>query len=328
MLRAHRLYPTVALRWVDDVGIHGTTRETYLKVLRQLDRRVDPRRFNEITAEDVRDFVDVGAAGQARADGTRANCLGIVWQVFDWAIDPAVDIPVTANPAARLRAQSRKARRTHRPVRRRTWLGEDQARSLIATTRGDGTCPIDQRDAVLLSLYLYTGLRVSELIRVRWRDVDLASGRHGVIHTVRKGGKPAQVPLNPAARKLLFEWRSAFVGGAGGDIGDLRIIPQIRMVAVGNTPRGPRREMITAWTRGLTSSAAVQQIVARRARAAGIDHLAPHDLRRSFAGMLDDAGTEMRDIQAALGHAHLMTTERYLQQRTQLPAAAEALDFG
>lgn len=328
MLRAHRLYPTVARRWVDDVGISGTTRGNYLKVLRQLDRRVDPKRFNEITADDVRDFIDMGVEGKPRADGTRAVCLGIVWQVFDWAIDPAVDLPVTSNPAARLRAQARRGRKTHRPVRRRTWLGQDQARSLIATTRGDAATPIDRRDAVLLSLYLYTGLRASELIMVRWRDVDLASGRHGVLHTVRKGGKVAQVPLNPAARKMLFEWRGSFVEAVGAEIGDLRIIPQIRMVAVENTPRGPRREMITAWARGITSTAAVSQIVAKRAAAAGIDHLAPHDLRRSFAGMLEDAGTDMRDIQQALGHAHLMTTERYLQQRTQLPAAAEALDFG
>lgn len=327
MLRAHRLYPTVAFRWMDDVGITGKTRANYLKVLHQFDRRVDPKRFNEITADDVRDFIDIGLNGQPRADGTRANVLGIVWQVFDWAIDPAVDIPVTANPAARLRARARKARKTHRPVRRRTWLGQDQARSLIATTRGDGTSPTDQRDAVLLSLYLYTGLRVSELIRVRWRDVDLASGRHGVIHTVRKGGKPAQVPIGAAARRLLFEWRSAFVGAVGANVADLRIIPQIRVVSVGNAIWG-ERELVTSWRRGITSAASVQQIVARRARAAGIDHLAPHDLRRSFAGMLEDAGTDMRDIQQALGHAHLMTTERYLQQRTQLPAAAEALDFG
>lgn len=327
MLRAHRLYPTVALRWVDDIGIQGGTRKNYLKVLEQFDRRVDPKRFNEITDDDVRDFIDIGANGRPRADGTRANVLGIVWQVFDWAIDPAVDIPVTANPAARLRARARKARKTHRPVRRRTWLGQDQARSLIATTRGDGTVPTDLRDAVLLSLYLYTGLRVSELIRVRWRDVDFASGRHGIIHTVRKGGKAAQVPIGAAARKLLFEWRSKFVEAVGADVADLRIMPQIRTVSPGG-PLDPRREVITAWNRGLTSAASVQQIVARRARAAGIDHLAPHDLRRSFAGMLEDAGTDMRDIQQALGHAHLMTTERYLQQRTQLPAAAEALDFG
>lgn len=327
MLRAHRLYPTVALRWVEDVGIQGGTRKNYLKILEQLDRRVEGKRFNEITAEDIQKFVDLGVNGNPRADGTRATVLGVVWQVFDWALDPAIDIPVSSNPAARLRARARKNRRTHRPVRRKTWLGQAQARTLISTTRGDGTHPTDLRDAVLLSLYLYTGLRVAELIRVRWRDVDFSSGRHGVIHTVRKGGKPAQVPVNPAARKLLFEWRGRFVEAVGEEIGDLRIIPQIRTVSPYG-PRDPRREVVTSWTRGLTTSASVQQIVARRARAAGIDHLAPHDLRRSFAGMLEDAGTDMRDIQQALGHAHLMTTERYLKQRSQLPAAAEALDFG
>lgn len=328
MLRAHRLYPTVAHRWVDDVGFEGVTRTNYLRVLHQLDRRVAPRRFAEITPDDVRVFVDVGEDGGGRADRTRAHHLGIIWQVFDWAMDPEVDIQILANPAARLRAQSRRSRRTPRDVRRRTWLTQERARTLVATTRGDGSEPVDRRDAVLLSLYLYTGLRVSELIRVRWADVDFASGRHGVVHVVRKGGKPAQVPLNPAARRLLFEWRGAFVEAVGEKIDGLRILPQIRQVIVAHMDGQPLREVQTTWRRGITDTSTVRLIVRQRATSAGIDHLAPHDLRRSFAGMLEDAGTDMRDIQAALGHAQLATTERYLKQRMKLPAAAEALDFG
>lgn len=328
MLRAHRLYPTIAHRWINDVGFEGTTRINYLKVLRQLDRRVEPRRFAEITADDVRQFVDIKDNGRPRADRSRAHYLGIVWQVFDWAMDPDVDILIPANPAARLRAQARRARRTPRDVTRRTWLTQERARILIATTRGDGSEPVDRRDAVLLSLYLYTGLRVSELIRVRWADVDFASGAHGVVHVIRKGGKPAQVPLNPAARRLLFEWRASFVEAVGERIDGLRILPQIRSVIGGYVDARPCYEVRTIWDRGITDASTVRLIVRERATAVGIDHLAPHDLRRSFAGMLEDAGTDMRDIQAALGHAQLATTERYLKQRTQLPAAAEALDFG
>lgn len=328
MLRAHRLYPTIAHQWVADIGFEGITRKNYLKVLRQLDGRVDPKRFAEITTEDVRQFVDFRDDGRPRADRSRSHYLGIVWQVFDWAMDPEVDIAVTANPAARLRAQSRRARRTPRDVGRRTWLGQDRARVLVATTRGDGSRPVDRRDAVLLSLYLYTGLRVSELIRVRWSDVDFSSGAHGIVHVVRKGGKPAQVPLNPAAERLLFEWRAAFIEAVGEDISGLRILPQVRQCIVRYVAGQPVREERMTWNRGITDQSTVRLIVLGRAAAVGIDHLAPHDLRRSFAGILEDAGTDMRDIQAALGHEQLATTERYLKQRTKLAAAAETLDFG
>lgn len=329
MLRGPKLYPTIACRWVDDVGIEGITRRDYLKVLERFQARVGDRRFAEITPDDVRDYVDVGYYGRTRADRTRAHLLGIVWQVFDWAMDPEIDVEVVANPAARLRALARKTRRAPRDVNRKTWLSQERARALIATTRGDGTSPIDVRDAMMIALYLYTGLRLSELIRVRWSDVDFSSGRHGVVHVVRKGGKPAQVPLNPAARRMLFEWRAKFVEAVGEDIEGLRIIPQTRSLIVGSPLERPqRRQLVVTWNRGVTAGVTVRERIAVRARAAGIDHLRPHDLRRSFAGMLEDAGTDMRDIQAALGHAQLATTERYLKQRTQLPAAAEALDFG
>jgi integrase len=329
VLRGPNLYPTVADLWVDDVGIAGQTRDDYLKVLRRFQDRLGHKRMAEITPEEVRDYVEVGYRGAARADRTRAHLLGIVWQVFDWAMDPEIDLEIVANPAARLRALARKTRRAPRDVNRKTWLSEERARVLIATTRGDGTSPIDIRDATMVALYLYTGLRLSELIRVRWSDVDFSSGRHGVVHVIRKGGKPAQVPLNPAARRMLFEWRGKFVEAIGQDIADLRIIPQTRSLIVGSPLERPqRRELVVTWTRGVTAGVTVRERIAIRARRAGIDHLRPHDLRRSFAGMLEDAGTDMRDIQAALGHAQLATTERYLKQRTQLPAAAEALDFG
>jgi integrase len=328
-IRGPGLHPTIAQRWVDDIGLHGQTREDYLNILRRLQARHPAKRFAEFTPDDIRDYVEVGYRGGPRADRTRAHLLGVVWQVYDWAMDPDVDVEVTANPAARLRALARKTRRAPRDVNRKTWLSEERARALIATTRGDGSSPIDVRDAMMIALYLYTGLRLSELIRVRWGDVDFSSGRHGVVHVVRKGGKPAQMPLNPAARRMLFEWRGRFIEAVGHDITGLRIIPQTRSLIVGSPLERPqRRELVVTWTRGITAGVTVRERIALRARAAGIDHLRPHDLRRSFAGMLEEAGTDMRDIQAALGHAQLATTERYLKQRTKLPAAAEALDFG
>lgn len=328
-IRGPKLYPTATRQWVEDVGITGVTRDDYLNILRRFQNRVGDKRMAEITADEVRDYVDIGYRGQPRADRTRAHLLGVVWQVFDWAMDPEVDLDVKANPAARLRALARKTRRAPRDVNRKTWLSAERARTLIATTRGDGSSAIDVRDAMMIALYLYTGLRLSELIRVRWRDVDFSSGRHGVVHVVRKGGKPAQIPLNPAAQRMLFEWRSKFVEAVGEEIEGLRIVPQVRSEIVGSPLERPQqRRLVVRWNRGVTAGVTVRERIAVRARAAGIDHLRPHDLRRSFAGMLEDAGTDMRDIQAALGHQQLATTERYLKQRTQLPAAAEALDFG
>ena len=55
------------------------------------------------------------------------------------------------------------------------------------------------------------------------------------------------------------------------------------------------------------------------AATAGIDELAPHDLRRTCARLCHAAGGELEQIQFLLGHVSIQTTERYLgcKQRIQ-----------
>src|SRR5205085_8586668 len=64
---------------------------------------------------------------------------------------------------------------------------------------------------------------------------------------------------------------------------------------------------------------AVWHVVREYARKAGIDKLAPHDLRRTCARLCYAAGGELEQIQFLLGHVSIQTTERYLgcKQRIQ-----------
>ncbi len=71
---------------------------------------------------------------------------------------------------------------------------------------------------------------------------------------------------------------------------------------------------------------AIRQILARRALQAGIDNLSPHDLRRSYAGDLLDAGADLPAVQQLLGHASPATTSRYDRRGDRARrAAAERL---
>ena len=56
----------------------------------------------------------------------------------------------------------------------------------------------------------------------------------------------------------------------------------------------------------------VWYVVKQCAARAGIRNLAPHDLRRSCARLCYDAGGELEQIQFLLGHASVLTTERYI----------------
>jgi site-specific recombinase XerD len=62
---------------------------------------------------------------------------------------------------------------------------------------------------------------------------------------------------------------------------------------------------------GVTVSV-VWDVVKQSAKNAGIAHLAPHDLRRSCARLCHESGGELEQIQFLLGHASVLTTERYL----------------
>lgn len=333
MLRGPYL-STVAEQWVDDVGYRDPTRSSYLRTLKAFDRRVQARRpgtrFCEITPEEVKDFVTIRDDGGRRADRSRKQTMNITWAMWDWATAAEIGLAL-GNPVTRLRAQHRREHRAPQGVIRKVWLGEDRAKLFVATTRGDGADPYRVRDAFILAMFLYTGLRLSELMKVRWRDVDLAAGQHGLIHVIGKGRKVAQVPLNPAARRLLFDWRSAYITGYGSaDIDDLPVTPRMFSAPIGKIGQpGPQpRRFGILWGRPIGWSQSIHNIVKARAAEAGLGSVAPHDLRRSFAGILQDRGVPLEEISRALRHASLETTRIYLEDKPDLADGFADFDLG
>lgn len=144
-----------------------------------------------------------------------------------------------------------------------------------------------KKRALFLALY-GTGLRVGEVVVLQPRDIDSAAG---LVHVRRgKGAKPRSVMLSPWLLDELREyWREVRPTGPwlfpGYRTQDLHI-----------------------------SIGTVQDSLKRAAAAAGIRRrLTPHTLRHAFATGLLDGGTDLRTIQQLLGHAHLSTTQRYLQ---------------
>jgi site-specific recombinase XerD len=70
---------------------------------------------------------------------------------------------------------------------------------------------------------------------------------------------------------------------------------------------------ISAWT--------VWKTVVTAAKAAGIDHLGPHDLRRSCAKFCRKAGGDIEQVQALLGHEDISTTAGYLGTNQEIRQA-------
>ena len=74
------------------------------------------------------------------------------------------------------------------------------------------------------------------------------------------------------------------------------------------------------WGDGM-SPKVVWDVVGAAAARAGIDRLAPHDLRRTCARLCHLAGGELDQIQFLLGHVSIQTTERYLGCKQKLRVA-------
>lgn len=135
----------------------------------------------------------------------------------------------------------------------------------------------------IVPFLLFTGARKREALDARWRDVDLA--RKVWTIPITKSGKPRMVPLSPEALNVLRE-----VKVAGGIDHQDWIFPSPETGK-------PYVTIFHAWD--------------RCRRAVGLDDVRIHDLRHSFASALVNRGMTIYDVKEALGHANIVTTQRY-----------------
>lgn len=141
----------------------------------------------------------------------------------------------------------------------------------------------DHRARVVLSLMYATGLRLNEALSLKVSDID--SGRN-VIHVRRgKGGAPREVMLS---KTLLEELRIYWC----------RFRPKEYLFETKNRRRLHESE-IQDWCKEACERAQIRT------------KITPHVLRHSFATHLLEAGTDIRVIQALLGHADINSTLIY-----------------
>ncbi|HEY8132596.1 MAG TPA: site-specific tyrosine recombinase XerD [Thermoanaerobaculia bacterium] len=144
------------------------------------------------------------------------------------------------------------------------------------------------RDAAMLELLYATGLRVSELIRVKLEDMELDAG---FLRTFGKGSKERIVPFGESARDAI----TAYVE---------RGRPHFNR-------RNDSHLFLSNRSRPMSRQSFWMKIV-KYARQAGIkSHISPHVLRHSFATHLLENGADLRSVQLMLGHSDISTTQIY-----------------
>jgi integrase/recombinase XerD len=153
----------------------------------------------------------------------------------------------------------------------------------------DRRTPRGARDAAMLETLYATGLRVSELVKLRLRDVNFDAG---YLMAYGKGRKERLVPVGESALAALRAYvesaRPVFSGGRAVD-------------ALFLTHHGGPMTRQGFWK--LLGRYAVVAAIRKR--------ISPHKLRHSFATHLVERGADLRAVQAMLGHADIGTTEIY-----------------
>ena len=186
-----------------------------------------------------------------------------------------------------------------RGVRLGNWLTPEEAKRLLAVP--DRGTLIGRRNFAILSVLVYCALRRDELARLESRHMQRREGRWVIADLIGKRGRVRTVPIPDAAKAALDDWLAA----AGIESGFLFR----QLVKSGRVLTAP----IGAWT--------IWNTVVTTAKAAGIDHLGPHDLRRTCAKFCRKAGGDIEQVQELLGHEDLSTTVTYLGVRQEIRQA-------
>jgi integrase/recombinase XerD len=186
-----------------------------------------------------------------------------------------------------------------KPYRLPVWLERDEQARLQAAAASQADLPrnlcgrtpehlieVRQRYEVLFNLIQNAGLRLSEALGLKVRDVTVSGAVARKLRVIGKGNKERVVPLPEAFGAVFGAW-----------VAELPADGFVFAKRHGQPP--PTPQVVRAYLKGLVARAKIDKPIT------------PHKLRHTYATRLLESGAQLVDIQALLGHANLATTQIY-----------------
>jgi integrase/recombinase XerD len=163
---------------------------------------------------------------------------------------------------------------------------------------------VGRRDQAMILVAAETGLRLTELISLKWNDICLTGKGGGYIQCTGKGRKERSTPLSPSTGKILRCWKNEMV-----PVSDSFIFPNNRGTAMS---RNCFQKQLERYRR----------ISAKQCRSLLNKKITPHMLRHTAAMNFLQAGVDLSTIAIILGHESVETTQIYLEADLQLKEKA------
>ena len=299
--------PAAALRNAAAIWAEGNTRtETLARAEKVKDKVTAVTSFfdfsgkhpGNVTPEDVSRW-RAEMEGRGLKPATVYARVSRVSAFYRWLMaDPQLSRFIRSNPAAQARPHY------PRPYQSESTkaLSDEEMNSLLDVVRrlADSGSLVGKRDYALLLFYFLTGLRRSEVIGLRGKDLELNDGAL-VIKYRRKGGKfTAREVSDPAAYEALCEYLAA--AGRQNVLGSER-------------PLWTRHDRAGVPGAPLSSRAFVENLKAY-AEEAGLSHIHLHQTRHTYARIVAEETGSFLEAQEALDHENAATTRVYVQRIT------------
>lgn len=224
-------------------------------------------------------------AAKRRLPETVRRALYSLRRFFRWVRDEGIRHD---SPMERVRIPPRACRLSPRA------LGREEVAALISAATTTGLKRDRARNQMLVTVLVNTGLRIGELLRLRWADVDLREPAWIVVRS-GKWGRHRSIPLNTSARRALALWQDALRARH-------ETLPSLVVASADGMPFG----------RG----GAHRMLVKLSARSGLKGRATPHVLRHSFAReYLSAHPGDLANLARLMGHASIATTAIYVQPR-------------
>ncbi len=203
----------------------------------------------------------------------------------------------------------RKVRTSNAPGKLPTTV--DQSRDLLASIPSDSLT--DLRDRAMIALIIGCGLRRIEIARILRQDL-VNQGGQLLLRIQQKGhhAKDAYVVIWPDVERVIRPWLTE----SPYKDAESPLFPSLSKRDAGSSNGHPAGLALTPRS--------ISRIVRKRLDAIGLKDHSTHSLRHAFATIaLSSDDVELRDVQQALGHSQVTTTERYVHQNNRLQGLPE-----
>lgn len=250
--------------------------------------------LHELNPRHLEDWI-----GKKIAEGTSESTLKKYIQrlsrFLDWCSWQQL---IDRNPAEHLD----KVLKLHpQPVRQARWLDEEEVRIILDSI--DLSTLLARRDSIILRLGFLAGLRNAEIRMLALSSLSDVEKERIIVKG--KGGKLAQVYVPPKTASLLLEWRDSYEEPSP----DAPVVIGFRSLLDWTSGE---RSMVPQWGTGI-SQQALGRIVSSRSSAVGL-RVAPHDMRRTYAGIMERK-VGLIETSRAMRHSQIATTQIYLERR-------------